>query len=176
MESLDADPSENQNIFIRSSEDWILDSENSRQKAGQLDLLKLGLFCLEALFKLRNTLAGSMTRIEDARTTLLAQIADGPGRRSVPLERICNEYLEHLDRSLAELGAIATRLERKVELNSRYRDSLSTILALRDSQNSIQQNTMSIHQNRTIERLTLLTIGYLPLSLTAVRIICYLPP
>ena len=103
----------------------------------------------------------SITRIEEARTVLRAQIENGPGRRSVALERMCQEYLEHLERSMAELNAISHRLDRKVELNSRYRDSLSTVLALRDSQNSIRQN-------RTIERLTLLTIGYLPLTLTAV--------
>lgn len=70
---------------------------------------------------------------------------------------------------MAELNAISMRLERKVELHSRYRDSLSTVLALRDSQNSLEQNKTSINQNRTIERLTTLTIGYLPLGLTAVR-------
>lgn len=49
------------------------------------------------------------------------------------------------------------------------------MFALTDSQNSLKQNEMankqnfqSISQNKTIEKLTYLTIIYLPMSLTAV--------
>lgn len=172
---------ETQAIFIRNAEDW-------GEQEDPIGQLKLGLWCLESLYKLRNTLVGSMARIQEAKDALLIQIQDGPGKRSESLERMCQEYLDLFDRSLAELAAINSKLERKVELNTRYRDSLSSVFTLIDSRasiaqnnrsieqndrsieqnnRSIKQNALSIRQNRTIERLTFLTIGYLPLSLTA---------
>ena len=53
-----------------------------------------------------------------------------------------------------------TSLERKVELNTRYSNALSAVLALRASRDSYKQNN-------TIQRLTYLTIGCLPIALAA---------
>jgi hypothetical protein len=38
---------------------------------------------------------------------------------------MCQEYLEAFERNLGELTAINVKLERKVELNNRYRDAVS---------------------------------------------------
>jgi hypothetical protein len=102
---------------------------------------------------------------------------------------MCQEYLEAFERNLSELTAINVKLERKVELNTRYKDALFVLLALQDSRNAVkqskisnkqnslalqlntisnQQNQTSIKQNKTLEKLTYLTIGYLPIGLTAV--------
>jgi len=39
---------------------------------------------------------------------------------------MCQEYLEAFERNLGELAAINVKLERKAELNSRYRDAVSS--------------------------------------------------
>lgn len=39
---------------------------------------------------------------------------------------MCQEYLEVFERNLGELTAINVKLERKVELNARYKDAVSS--------------------------------------------------
>jgi hypothetical protein len=43
-------------------------------------------------------------------------------------------------------------------------------LSINQNELSINQNRLSLRQNSTIERLTYLTIGYLPISLMAVSL------
>ncbi|OTA62227.1 hypothetical protein K449DRAFT_49587 [Hypoxylon sp. EC38] len=142
--------------------------------------LKLGLWSLESLFKLHNSLVTSMRCIEEASTELRAQIDYGPGKRGERLERMFQHSLGDFDRKLTQLIVLSDELNQKIKLNSRYKDSvssslpkwcitvltqdkLSTVLSLEDSRNSIRQNS-------TIQKLTYLTIGYLPLGLISVRL------
>ena len=39
---------------------------------------------------------------------------------------MCQEYLEAFERNLGELTAVNVKLERKVELNSRHKDAVSS--------------------------------------------------
>jgi hypothetical protein len=39
---------------------------------------------------------------------------------------MCQEYLEEFDSSLMELAAVNARLERQIELNTRYKESVSS--------------------------------------------------
>ncbi|KAI0120850.1 hypothetical protein F4776DRAFT_229529 [Hypoxylon sp. NC0597] len=88
---------------------------------------------------------------------------------------MCQHSLSDFDRKLTQLIVLSDELNQKIKLNSRYKDSvrsspptccitvliqvkLSTVLSLEDSRNSIRQNS-------TIQKLTYLTIGYLPLGL-----------
>ncbi|KAH8592658.1 hypothetical protein B0O99DRAFT_629484 [Bisporella sp. PMI_857] len=132
---------------------WLQGSEAEGQ-------LQLSLWSLEGLYKLKNTMALSIRTIEQAKEDLHREIEDGPGRRSEELEKIRLKHEEALERSLAELRAIQTRLERKAELNSRYSTALSTVLSLRDSRAAHAQND-------TIQKLTYITIGCLPVGLSA---------
>ncbi|KAH7303389.1 hypothetical protein B0I35DRAFT_446717 [Stachybotrys elegans] len=122
--------------------------------------LQLSLWSLEALHKLNNTMEFTVRTIELAKGEIEEEIRKGPGKRSEELEEMCIMYQEPLRRSLAELTAAQIKLERKVELNSRYSDRLSTLLALRDSR-------AAFSQNNTIQKLTYITIGCLPIALTA---------
>jgi len=45
------------------------------------------------------------------------------------------------------------------------------MLAMRDSRASLKQNNLSLTQNGTIEKLTYLTIAYLPIALMAVSLV-----
>ncbi|KAI0382257.1 hypothetical protein F5Y04DRAFT_51599 [Hypomontagnella monticulosa] len=120
--------------------------------------LKLGLWSLESLYKLHNSLVMSLRCIEEASTELSAQIKQGPGKRGEVLERMCQHSLANFERKMGQLKVLNEELNQKIKLNSRYKDSLSTILSLEDSRNSVRQNS-------TIQKLTYLTIGYLPIGL-----------
>lgn len=85
------------------------------------------------------------------------------------------------DSNLVKLTTVKANLESTIALHSRYKDAvsylhpvnvlldrmlmcdvkLSAVLALRDSRASLSQNS-------TIEKLTYLTIGYLPMAFMAV--------
>ncbi|KAI1641886.1 uncharacterized protein F4817DRAFT_321380 [Daldinia loculata] len=80
---------------------------------------------------------------------------------------MCQDSLGDFARNLGQLVALNARFNQIVDLNSRYKDYLSTIWSLQDSRNSIYQNT-------TIQKLTYLTIGYLPLGL--ITAIFAIPP
>ncbi|KAH7378145.1 hypothetical protein BKA64DRAFT_250577 [Cadophora sp. MPI-SDFR-AT-0126] len=153
-----------ENYFLRGQKDWLRD-ENA------IGNLQLALWILESLFKLRNTLAGSLSTINEAKTVLLAQIQEGPGKRSPALESFCKSSIESFERNVCLLSALYIKIERKTELGGRYRDSLSTVLSLNDSRNSLRQSTISLQQSTTIQKLTYLTIAYLPVGLTAVRVV-----
>ncbi|XXG96150.1 hypothetical protein Hte_002429 [Hypoxylon texense] len=145
-------------MLIVTKRDSIFDGKSLLQVSDPLSQLQLGLWSLESMFKLHNSLESSMRCIEEASVELRSQIHYGPGRRSECLERICQESLELFDRNLDKLVVLNAELNQKIELNNRYKDSLSTILSLEDSRNSIRQNS-------TIQKLTYLTIGYLPIGL-----------
>jgi len=49
----------------------------------------------------------------------------GPGKRNVTLERLWPEYLGTFERSLVELAAENAKLERRIDLNTRYDESVS---------------------------------------------------
>ncbi len=93
---------------------------------------------------------------------------------------MCQEYKGDFEGSLVQLVAAATKLERKINLNLRHEESVrrvrrcmwraqianhpvqfSAVLTMRDSRTSIRQN-------ETVQRLTYLTIGYLPITLIVV--------
>ncbi|KAI1097384.1 hypothetical protein F4804DRAFT_175139 [Jackrogersella minutella] len=99
-----------------------------------------------------------MRRIEEASNELRAQIDYGLGNRNEALETMCQRSLSDFERKSSHLLVLNEELDQKIKLNSRYKDSLSTVLSLQDSQNSILQNS-------TIQKLTYLTIGYLPIGL-----------
>ncbi|RYP70483.1 hypothetical protein DL771_005420 [Monosporascus sp. 5C6A] len=134
-------------------DDWLSGPES-------LARLQLGLWSLESLYMLRNSLTPSINSIEQAKTQLVEQINEGPGKRGDTLERICQEAVNSFGRNLGLLESLNSKLDEKIELNSRYKDALSTMLSLSDSRNSITQNS-------TIQKLTYLTIGYLPIGLAA---------
>ncbi|KAI1772246.1 hypothetical protein F4818DRAFT_180300 [Hypoxylon cercidicola] len=144
--------------FIDIDRYSIFDGNTLLEGRFSLTQLRLGLWSLESLFKLHNSLESSMRCIEEAAVELRAQIYYGPGRRSESLERMCEKSLEVFERKLGRLVVLNAELDQKIELNNRYKDSLSTILSLEDSKNSMQQNS-------TIQQLTYLTIGYLPVGL-----------
>ncbi|KAI1410710.1 hypothetical protein F5Y13DRAFT_167189 [Hypoxylon sp. FL1857] len=87
--------------------------------------LKLGLWSLESLFKLHNSLVTSMRCIEEASTELRAQIDYGPGKRGERLERMCQHSLGDFERKLTQLVVLSDELNQKIKLNSRYKDSVS---------------------------------------------------
>ncbi|KAE9364857.1 hypothetical protein N431DRAFT_474422 [Stipitochalara longipes BDJ] len=146
--------------FKRTEEEW----SSNRNLALEFEL---GLWSLEALYKLQNSLKASVDSLLDAKEKLGAQIKDGPGTRSLTLERMCQERLGEFESSLVQLTAVNARLERRIELNTRYKESFSAVLTMRDSRASLRQNNISLSQNETIQRLTYLTIAYLPIALMA---------
>ncbi|ERF69363.1 hypothetical protein EPUS_09270 [Endocarpon pusillum Z07020] len=139
-------------VFL-SEEEWSEDYTS-------FPLFKLGLWSLDSLYRLQKSLKASVDSVLEAKEELMQQINDGPGKRSGLLERICQEYLGTFESNLLSLTIVKTDLERKIELHSRYKDALSAVLGLRDSRASLQQNS-------TIQKLTYLTIVYLPIGLMA---------
>ncbi|RYP67448.1 hypothetical protein DL771_007226 [Monosporascus sp. 5C6A] len=89
--------------------------------------LQLSLWSLEALYKLKNTMALSIHAMEQAKERLHKAIEDVPGTRSEELEKIRLTHEETLEKSLAELTAVQTKLETRVELNSRYSTAPSSL-------------------------------------------------
>ena len=151
--------------------------------------MKRVLWALEALNRLRDTLQQALDTADEAAETLCRQIhsvsrdirrmafihfdlmqrdADirpphpqCPGRRSEALEHICQDYLEEFDKKRSILRTAFAEIGRKIELNCRYRDEMFNLLSLEDNRAAFQQNSY-------IQRLTVLTIVYLPVSLTTV--------
>ncbi|KAI1652473.1 hypothetical protein F4813DRAFT_377824 [Daldinia decipiens] len=136
----------------------IFDDEDMLKDGESLNQLKLSLWSLESLIELRNSLTDSITVIKEAATEMRNQINKGPGKRGEVLEKMCQDSLGDFSRNLGQLAALNARFNQIVNLNSRYKDYLSTIWSLEDSRNSISQNSI-------IKKLTYLTIGYLPLGL-----------
>ncbi|KAK0101193.1 hypothetical protein ONS96_006414 [Cadophora gregata f. sp. sojae] len=149
-----------ENYFLRGEKDWLKDDD-------AIGNLQLALWILESLYKLRNTLEGSLVTINEARVALVAQILEGPGKRSPELESFCQSSIESFERNVCLLSALHIKIKRKTELGGRYRDSLSIVLSLNDSRNSLKQSMTSLKQSTTIQKLTYLTIAYLPVGLTA---------
>ena len=138
---------------------YIEDPQRLQQRDADAEL-RLSLWSLEALNKLSNTVSTSVRIISDAMAEITTEVSKGPGKRSPELEAACRKYLEGLEKSFSDLTAIQTRLGRKVELSTRYSSALQAVLALRASRDSYIQNN-------TIQKLTYLTIGCLPIGLTA---------
>ncbi|KAF2471305.1 uncharacterized protein BDR25DRAFT_368108 [Lindgomyces ingoldianus] len=148
--------------------DGLFSSKNKGQEDDrEVHKFQLGLWSLESLYKLQYSLRESLESVTSAKEQLMVQIKYGPGTRSEPLERMCQESIDIFESCLLELTSVAADLERDIELNSRYKDAFEAVLALTDSRTSLSQNDISLNQNRTIQRLTYLTIGYLPLGLIA---------
>lgn len=143
------------------------------------------------------------------------------------LERMCQEYIAEFENNLLQLIAVNARLDRRIKLNTRYKDAVCTRrdprharrlgrdtncmsclqsssvftmeasrmglkqndlaleqnryaadqnrvaveqskLSYRQTEIAIQQSTVSLSQSSTIQRLTYLTIAYLPAALIAV--------
>ncbi|KAF2795644.1 hypothetical protein K505DRAFT_381972 [Melanomma pulvis-pyrius CBS 109.77] len=143
------------NCFKQHDEQW-------SKEENAVPLFQLGLWSLESLYKLQYSLRETVRSILDAKEQLSAQVKDGPGARSEPLEKMCQESLDIFESNLAELTAVTAKLERDIELNSRYKDAFEAILTLTDSRASLRQND-------AMQRLTYATIIYLPMGLTAVR-------
>ncbi|KAK3306496.1 uncharacterized protein B0T15DRAFT_142763 [Chaetomium strumarium] len=123
-----------------------------------VEMLGLVLWCLESSCKLSNSLDETANAVQQARQDLMVQIAEGPGRRSPALENICQEQLAAFETKYLELMAAAVRLRSRVEVSKRQGEAASAILQLNNSH-------ISINQSATIEKLTYLTIIYLPLGL-----------
>ncbi|KAI3318914.1 hypothetical protein HD806DRAFT_510372 [Xylariaceae sp. AK1471] len=139
--------------FIRDENRWIKDRDSVAQ-------LQLGLWSLESFHNLKNSLETAVKCVNEAKREMKAQIDKGSPQRSEPLQRLCQDYLEGFESKLVALEAVNIRLGRKIDLNSRYKDSMSAVLSLRDNRNSFKQNN-------TIQVLTYITILYLPVGLAA---------
>jgi hypothetical protein len=109
---------------------------------------------------------------------------------------MCQEYLEDFENSIVQTTAVHERLVRRIELATRYKGTVSplrnlplvcqfhtmliqvaffffkfsTMLAIRDSRTALRQSKTSLSQNSAIQKLTYLTIAYLPIALMAVSI------
>ncbi|KLU80931.1 hypothetical protein MAPG_00027 [Magnaporthiopsis poae ATCC 64411] len=121
---------------------------------------KLGLWSVTSLNKIQSSLQESLNCIQEAKDVLTAQIKDGPGTRSQALEGMCQKYLSRFEGSLLQLKSVHARVCGSKELSDWTKDSFSSVLSLDYSDSADQQN-------RTIQKLTYLTIGYLPLGLIA---------
>ena len=49
----------------------------------------------------------------------------GPGKRGVVLERMCQEYVGEFENDLVQLTALNARLQRRIDLTTRYKDAVS---------------------------------------------------
>lgn len=126
----------------------------------KLELLYLGLshWSSSALLKLQGTLNSIVVTMTEAKEYLMAQIQEGPGKCSLALEKICQEYLTEFESSLVQLDVVNSRLEQRMKLNKREE-------AIFETESEKRDRKLSLSQNATIERLTYLTIVYLPITL-----------
>ncbi|KAH8901092.1 hypothetical protein GQ53DRAFT_814577 [Thozetella sp. PMI_491] len=151
--------------FKRSAKEWA-ESETAPEE------FELGLWSLDALYKLQSSLQASVNSITEAKAVLTEQIKQGPGKRNLHLERMCQEYLGNFESSYVQFAAMNVNLTQRIDMTARFKEGFSAILAMRDTRTSIKQtelsndqNDISISQNDTVERLTYLTIAYLPITL-----------
>ncbi|KAE9372599.1 hypothetical protein N431DRAFT_439681 [Stipitochalara longipes BDJ] len=115
---------------------------------------------LNSLLKLNHSLKSTNGAISKAKEDLMAQIRDSPGKRGLVLERMCQEYLGDFEASLVQLETMNFNLEQSMKSLERYDTSLNM-----ESERAESYKTM--HQNENIEKLTYLTIVYLPITLMA---------
>ncbi|KAI1154425.1 hypothetical protein F4825DRAFT_472164 [Nemania diffusa] len=139
------------NTFLIQELDWKQDTTSLSQF--QLILWNLGCLC-----KFQNSLKTSITNIHDAKRELLDQIHKQAENRSESLQGLCQEYIANFESDVLELTQVNEYLESNVASAVRFKDALSSTLALRDSR-------VGLTQNNAIQALTYLTIGYLPLGL-----------
>ncbi|KAM7197469.1 hypothetical protein V8F20_006614, partial [Naviculisporaceae sp. PSN 640] len=154
---------------------YLQDPESLQNRDADAEL-RLSLWAIEALAKLSNTVSTNVTTLYEALSAITSSCqiespfstsgtfntnaAGGSKLRTPELETAIHSYLAPLERAYSDLTALQTRLSRKVDLSTRYSNSLSAILALRASRDSYKQNN-------TIQKLTYITIGCLPIGLTA---------
>ena len=145
---------------------YLEDPSNLQRRDADVEV-RFGLWSLEVLNKLAATMDESIGTIDEAIKSMKEAIRYGPGKRSMELETACQKHIESLERSFSNLTDIRTSLDRKIQLNARCSNALSAVLAVRGSRDSYKQ---TYQQNITIEKLTYLTIGCLPVGLAAVSI------
>jgi hypothetical protein len=139
----------------------MIDDEFSwTRKPEAVERLKQFLWELRALQLFNDTLSESIDRIDDARSRLVTQIVQGPGRRHAILEEKAEGYVDDFDQQLGRLVALRNKLQQRIDNLTRFRDGISSVTGLEDSRNSYLQNNH-------LEILTWITIGYLPLSFVA---------
>ncbi|KXX73399.1 Magnesium transport protein CorA [Madurella mycetomatis] len=96
--------------------------------------------------------------IMQAKQELLAQVREDQASLSPLLDRMCHEYLELVEDEFSQVAALGAQLDWVVQSTNRSMDVFSIVTSMVDSQTSLQQN-------RTIQKLTYVTIGYLPVGL-----------
>jgi Mg2+ and Co2+ transporter CorA len=119
--------------------------------------LKRILWALEALRIFRDTLTSCLDRVSEAKSEMLMQVNQGPGRRHETLERSAQSYIEEFKKQHVKLSSTLGILQHKIEQISRYRDGISNVSSLEDSQTSLRQDN-------NIKKLTWITIAYMPLA------------
>ncbi|KAI3322814.1 hypothetical protein HD806DRAFT_544829 [Xylariaceae sp. AK1471] len=174
--------------IVDSRDAFLLKDADRTHDRSSLPQLQLIIWSLDCLYRFQNSLKTSFNNILDAKSELLGQINEQAANRSQPLQGMCQEYVAKFESSIVELTQVIGYLEINIALAERFKDGvgfpepiiiwfesrsansrfeLSGILALMDSGISLEQNEISLDQNKAIQALTYLTIGYLPLGLIA---------
>ncbi|GAB1319395.1 hypothetical protein MFIFM68171_09605 [Madurella fahalii] len=96
--------------------------------------------------------------IMQAKHELLVQVREDQASLSPLLDRMCQEYLERVEDEFSQVAALSAHLDWLVQSTNRSMDVFSIVTSMVDSHSSLQQN-------RTIQKLTYVTIGYLPVGL-----------
>jgi hypothetical protein len=122
-----------------------------------------------AAYWLRGQRRGAHSRIQmalqecvncvfEAKLELTTQSSETQSHLGPDLERSYQWYLRSFDKDFARLRAVKSRLDGLVEATDRSMDVFSNVTAMIDTKTGLDQN-------KTIQKLTYLTIGYLPLGL-----------
>ncbi|RFU28998.1 hypothetical protein B7463_g7345, partial [Scytalidium lignicola] len=125
--------------------------------------LRRMILCLEALRVFDDRLSSSLSKIKEARETMVREIAKTEqelGKHHEDLDQGYRNILEEFDKRHGNLSIMHLKIQQKIEQISRLRDGISSVTNVEDSRAAIKQNN-------NIRVLTYITIAYLPLAYVA---------
>ncbi|KAH8904689.1 hypothetical protein BR93DRAFT_970622 [Coniochaeta sp. PMI_546] len=112
------------------------------------------------LLQIQISLKECVETTQQAKEELMVQIQEDQLNRGPDLERSCQWYLGTFEDQFSRLKAVRYALDGQIETISRSMDVFSNVSGMVDSK-------VSLDQNRTIQKLTYLTIAYLPMGFLA---------
>lgn len=112
------------------------------------------------LLQIQISLKECVETTQQAKEDLMAQILEDQLNRGPDLERSCQWYLGTFEDQFSRLKAVSYVLDGQIETISRSMDVFSNVSGMVDSK-------ASLDQSRTIQKLTYLTIAYLPMGFLA---------
>ncbi|KAK0100648.1 hypothetical protein ONS95_007101 [Cadophora gregata] len=129
-----------------------------------VDRLKKMLWGLEALRVFNDRLSASLSQIKKAQEAMARTVKHEAGQQHVDLLQEFNNVIEEFEKRYGMLSDVQVSTQLKIIQVTGFRDGISTVANVEDSQTALRDSKTTIKQGNNIRILTYITIAYLPLG------------